>query len=166
MRTITLALLLVLPSAAIGADFRFGDWIVSLDSDFKETFTANDSGSSVGVLCAATTQRCLVYLRTNTTCSVGDKQVALVNASAGAFSIQMECSQLQFDSGPEFVNFLGEYDTMRDALFKSNDIGIALPMTSGHFKVVRFSLKGSNQAIEAVEKSASSSKSKYQDSFQ
>jgi hypothetical protein len=153
-------LLCAFPSAS-AADLRFGDWVAHVTGNEREAFTNNESGSALGVLCSVESQHCLAYLRANTTCSEGNKQVALVNTDSGAFPIDMLCSKIRGQSGPEFVNLLGSYDDMRDVILKHNSIGIALPMTGGQFKVVRFSLIGSNQAIEAVEHLPA--RSKYRD---
>ncbi len=157
--------LLVIVSTNAGAgDLRFGDWIASFNGEYREAYSRNESESSVGVLCSTASQVCFAYLRSNSTCNEGDKQVALVNTESGAFPIEMSCAKIQFESGQEFINFLGDYGTMKNAILKNNDLGIALPLTSGQFKVVRFSLRGSNQAIEAAEKFPA--RSKYRDQVQ
>lgn len=46
---------------------------------------------------------------------------------------------------------LTEFDLIHEIIRKSDVIGIAVPMTLGHFKVVRFSLDGSNRALDYTE---------------
>lgn len=153
------------PSSPNVANPRFGDWVADVNGDYRESFTSNDSGSSIGVLCGGNTEACIAYLRSNTVCAEGAKQVALVNLQSGAFPIEMICAKIEIDSQSEFVSFLGDYGTMRGAMLRNNDIGIALPMQDGQFKVLRFSLRGASQAIEAVEKPPVS-RSKYRDQMQ
>lgn len=124
----TLGILLFASPSASAADLRFRDWVADVTGDYGEAFTHNESGSAIGVLCGVESQRCLAYLRSNTSCAEGDKQVALVNTESGAFPIEMLCSKIQGESGPEFVNTFGAYDTMRDVML-NNNIGIALAMT-------------------------------------
>lgn len=53
-----------------------------------------------------------------------------------------------------YYSIIKETSTVQEVMMKSKNIGIAFPMGNGQFKVVRFSLIGSNAAINSAVKKA------------
>lgn len=127
---------------------KSGDWILDIDgdSDFTEAFTANQSGSALGFICSISANKCFYYISPQTTCEVGATGVILVNSDAGALSATTKCTKLS----SAYYSVIQETNDIHSAVIESNNIGIAIPMKDGQFKVVRFSLRGANAAIGAA----------------
>jgi hypothetical protein len=145
-RHIQLLILLLLPLAALAERENSGDWWISISENdgYTEAFTANESGSTFGLVCLTNIDRCFFYISPQTTCNDGSASIVLINSDAGALSSKVTCTKL----GDNFYSMIEDFDNVQSAIIKSNNIGIALPMESGLFKVVRFSLIGANAAIK------------------
>lgn len=143
-------LLLCLPYAvtAFAANRAFGDWIVSADSGIYETYTGNESGSTLGLLCTDTS--CSFYLRAGITCESGASYLALINSENGASAQQLSCAPLTLNGKTEYVILVGDIESFATTVLSASTVGVAIPMASGQFKVSRFSLRGAAKALEAV----------------
>ncbi len=143
-------LLLCLPFAvtAYAEDRIIGDWVVSVDGGIYETYTGNESGSTLGLLCTET--NCSFYLRAGITCESEGSYLALINSKNGASSQQLSCAPLTLNGRTEYVILIGDIESFATTVLNSSTIGIAIPMASGQFKVSRFSLRGATKALEAV----------------
>lgn len=142
-------LLLCLPYAtAFAANRVIGDWVVSADSGLYETYTGNESGSTLGLLCTDTS--CSFYLRAGITCESGASYLALINSENGASAQQLSCAPLTLNGRTEYVILIGDIESFATTVLSASTVGIAIPMASGQFKVSRFSLRGASKALEAV----------------
>lgn len=138
-----LLILLAGTSAYAAETKKFGDWIVDLDKTYAEAYSSNSSGSTIGMFCLKSSQECMYYLSTGDTCTVDTKTVGLINAETGAWSVELYCTKIE---DGRHINFFTNFDEI-DHLIKSNkSVGLALPMQDGQFKVIRFSLLGSEKA--------------------
>jgi hypothetical protein len=112
--------------------------------------TMNESGSALGVFCAAV-QQCSVFLRTTDSCTDGNKYTVMVNSDSGASALSATCANIGTpDSKGQFAIFFDDFQSVLNVILKDHAIGIAIPLASGQFKVVRFSLEGSNEVLAAV----------------
>lgn len=147
MQTLTKWLSVIAPllwTCAVYAETKkYGDWYVDLESTYAEAYTTNSSGSTLGMYCLKSSQECLYYLSSGDTCTVDTRTVALINADTGAAMAGLLCIQLE---SKRHINLFTNFDEIDSTLRGNKLIGLALPMKDGQFKVVRFSLNGSNQA--------------------
>jgi hypothetical protein len=148
MRLFLLLLCLTYSVASHAANRVFGDWLVSVENGVYETYTANESGSTLGLLC--TESDCSFYLRAGITCERGGTYLALINSESGAASHELSCVPLTIKNIPEYVLLIGDLKPFAEVVLSSTTIGFAIPMASGQFKVSRFSLRGANKALETV----------------
>lgn len=112
--------------------------------------TFNDSGSTLGVYCAAEKQ-CVLFLRAETNCTPDGKYPVLVNADSGAMAQNTTCVNLGSpDSKDQFALVFDDFQGMLNTILKDRTVGFSIPMASGMFKVTRFSLEGSNEVLSAV----------------
>lgn len=127
----------------------FDDWAVIRSSDGKDLLavTANDAGHAIAFRCFASTKNCIHAINVDVICDDGDKYPVLINSDLAALSMDAVCSK----NGDRHELLLTKYDDIHTILLKGNDIGFAIPMGSGLFKVSRFSLKGSDKAMNLVE---------------
>jgi hypothetical protein len=136
------------------------DWTFKLfDDGSAGAQTLNDSGSALGVYCAAA-KNCQVYLLASTDCEENGKYPVLVNSTSGAKALDTTCANISTpDAKPRFALFFDDFQTVVSLMFKDRVAGFSIPMADGTFKVTRFSLDGSNEALTTVNK-AIESKSK------
>jgi hypothetical protein len=112
--------------------------------------TASDSGTQLVVYCAAKKQ-CYIFVRSDIGCDDGNKQIFLVNAESGAEPFTMTCTKLDIPgSKSQFANSFDNFKEILNVILENHSIAIAIPLVSGMFQVVHFSLEGSNEAISAV----------------
>lgn len=152
MRLWMIILLLANSGCAFAASYTYGDWVTEIGNGYRDASTSNASGSSIGVFCSLSTETCVAYFQSNTRCEQGSTQVALINVDDGAFSTKMSCAPIKSSSGIKYVEFIYGFDRMRRELTNNTDIGLALPLESGLFKIVRFSLRGSKSAINSIDR--------------
>lgn len=129
---------------------KFGSWTVGAMADGEGAYAAtiNDSGGVLGLFCYRETEKCLWLLANEIQCEDESRYPVLVNSDAGAFTTEIVCMKNGKKPRYAFANF----DEIEDAVLKADWLGIAYPMASGKFKVGRFSLKGSNEAVALLRK--------------
>ena len=145
--------LLLWGSVAWGEEFTSGDWTWSIeDPEMFYAATENSAGQALMQLCDTEDGTCFYAVGFDTTCDEGDSYPALVNADTGASSIQLLCGG-KFRDGTNMM-LVEDFDQIDGIVRKAKRIGFALPMQGDEFKAVRFSLKGSVAAIDAMRKVA------------
>lgn len=130
---------------------NIGDWMVMMAEDGSGDTIAGttiDEGEKyIAVRCFAENSNCIHVLVTGARCDEGATYPLLLNGRDGAAHIEGICSVN--DGTYEYL--IKPFDAIRSALNGSGMVGVALPMESGAFKAVRFSLKGSSAAIKKGE---------------
>lgn len=122
----------------------------AMDDGSAAASTTSDSGTQLVVYCVAKKQ-CYIFVRSDIGCDNGNKQVFLVNAESGAAPFTMTCTKLDIaGSKSQFANSFDNFKDILDIILENHSIAIAIPLISGMFQVVHFSLEGSNEAISAV----------------
>jgi len=119
---------------------RFGRWTTSDLGDYMEAFTRNRAGSSFCVICGS---QCLVYVDPKAKCESGQKYPAMISTIKGALQVDLLCHHMEsrhFFSTPATHE---HYELLRTG----GDIGFALPLANGKFKVSTFSLDGAFDAV-------------------
>ncbi len=140
-------------SVAWGEEFTSGDWTWSIDDpEMFYAATENSAGQVLMQLCDTEDANCFYAVGFNTNCDEGDSYPALVNSDAGTASIELYCGS-DSDDGTNLM-LVKDFDQMDEFVRKASRIGFALPMKGDEFKAVRFSLKGSVAAIDAMRKIA------------
>ena len=140
-------------SVASSEEFTSGDWSWSIeDPEMFYAATENSAGQVLMQLCDTEDGTCFYAVGFNTTCDEGDSYPALVNSDAGTASIELYCGSAS-DDGTNLM-LVKDFDQMDGFVRTAKKIGFALPMKGDEFKAVRFSLKGSVAAIDAMRKIA------------
>jgi hypothetical protein len=120
---------------------RIGDWAVDISGTYSEAYTSNSSGSSFGLLCI---DSCTFYLDSGIQCTENAKTPFLVNADSGSTFVISSCIHFPQNGRVRYVNSIQDKDVVT-AIASGQIIGFAIPLESGDFKVVRFSLNGALQ---------------------
>lgn len=143
-----IAAALVFSTHAEAQSRRIADWTVDITATYAEAFTGNASGSTFGLYCFGADD-CLFYVDTRTTCNEGAETPLLVNASSGSTYVIGTCRIVRLSSQTRYLNTIRDAD-MVTAISSGRVIGFAIPLLSGDFRVIRFSLDGAVGASNAV----------------
>jgi hypothetical protein len=131
----------------------YQNWIVDIGTDTTEAYTANDSGSSLGLFCGGST--CVFYLNPNLNCQPNSKNAVLMNSATQSASIAMQCTLV----GKHYFQMLDPFEQVFSAVKSGGHIGFAVALQGGAFSVYRFSLNGALLALQrALDESAKKSK--------
>lgn len=153
MRIICVVLLfLSICGNALADRQKVGDWLVDVGENYTEAFTSNDSGSTFGLFCLS--ESCSFYFDVNTRCEDDEQTFVLINAESGAAYVNVKCVIFHTEKVVRYLNVAQDI-AIANSITQGNIIGIAIPMISGNFKVVRFSLNG---AMVATKKAFDKSK--------
>ena len=146
---------------ALADDFQSGDWAWNVDGEAFYAGTTNDAGQLLAQVCTADNGNCAYVVGFDTKCEEGEDYPAMVNTDQGAAAIEFLCGGKAHDGGNLMI--AKDFDQMDALLRKSARVGFALPMQGDQFKAIRFSLKGSVSAIDAMRKFAASASDKTPD---
>ncbi len=106
----------------------------------------NAEGSTAGYVCNIANKACDAYLFSGASCEEGELYPLMVNSPLGAYSMTAKCLTL----GKYQLLIMVENKSAVEAFQSGGEIGFALPMASGAFKVFRFTTAGATAAIEAA----------------
>lgn len=132
----------------------YADWFVIDASDrsgdsIAATSTDTRGSEMLAYRCFVDRNTCMYVLKADTTCEVDEEYPMLVNAASGSNLIHGVCIQ----NGDSFEMILKPYDVIERSIKDGRGLlGIALPMKSGAFKAIRFSVKGGSAAVEEAER--------------
>mgnify|MGYP000125433794 FL=1 len=152
IRAFLIGALLTLSMGAQAQKLISQNWVVDLNGQKNEAYTANDSKSSFGVFCSG--EKCLFYLHQALKCDPGAKYSVLMNSQAVSTALSMECTQI----GGNLFQILDPFEAVLKATQTGEMIGFAVALQSGAFAVTRFSLVGAKPAIERALLEAAKSK--------
>jgi hypothetical protein len=142
---------------AFSADL-IGNWVVDKSIEgIQLANTSNDSSSTTGVICFLSSKNCSSYIYLGNSCEVGENYPMMVNSAVGALHISTTCVKINQELN---VYEISDFTTMNLAYESGGEIGFAVPMASGQFRVVRFSTIGAVSTIRQVMSFPSSVKSK------
>lgn len=143
----------LLGCSAMAEDISSGDWRLNIDDpEMYYAATENSAGQVLMQLCDPEDATCFYAVGFDTRCDEGDSYPALVNSDVGTASIELLCGS-ELDDGNNLM-LVKDFDQMDDFVRRASKIGFALPMQGDEFKAVRFSLRGSVKAIDAMRKVA------------
>jgi hypothetical protein len=134
----------------------YGDWfIVSANDSSGDVIaaTGTENGKELfGYRCFVGDSNCLYVLIPNSSCEENSDYPMLLNSSSGASLVNGKCYK-KAGGGDQLL--LSPYKVIEDAIKNSSGlIGFAIPMQSGAFKAIRFSVRGGSTAIESAERRA------------
>ncbi len=145
------AVLFFAASLAHAEGVQFGTWQVIQASDSRDYIAVtgiDDYSKMLGYRCYADSQECAHILVADITCENEADTPLLINSDHSALAMNAIC----VDAGDSHELLLTDFENTHTILLEANVVGFAIPMESGQFKVIRFSLQGSRKAMEYVEK--------------
>lgn len=139
----------LMDQARANEKITYQNWTVDIGSETTEAYTANDSGSSLGLFCGGST--CVFYLNPNLKCQPNSKNAVLMNGATQSASISMQCTLV----GRHYFQMLDPFDQVLSTVKAGGHIGFAVALQGGAFSVYRFSLNGALPALQrALDESA------------
>jgi hypothetical protein len=141
---------------ALGAHAQtatFEDWFIvdakDNSGDVIAATSTDDGKELLGYRCFRQSGSCMYVLIADTRCDDKARYPILQNSRAGASNLSAVCHKTP--SSDQLV--LSPYKDIEGAIKEGQGlIGFAIPMASGRFKAIRFSLKGGSEAIVAAER--------------
>ena len=140
-------------TAVLGwAQSQYADWSTGPIPGGTGFFavTMNDSGGMLGEYCYTAGASCVYLLAFSTGCEPGSQYPVLVNSDIGAQYLEVHCDgPLPTVAG--FYRYVFTDFSAIDKIVKGAiRVGFAFPLKGDEFRVIRFSLNGSNEAIAAM----------------
>lgn len=144
-----LALTLLVHDAS-AQERKFGAWSVGVSESKAIVYagTTNESNGIFGQFCQTTADSCAWVLINDLACEVGSQYNVLVNSDIGSASHGISC--LKVDGKPRYV--FSKFDEITATVLKASKIAVAFPVGDSQFQVSRFSLSGSNEALDLMGK--------------
>lgn len=151
LRLLAMMALALSPIAGLAETKMNKDWMWNLDgSDGVYAATANRDGRILGQYCYFDNNTCIYTVSFGITCEKDSKYPVLVNSDTGAINVEMVCGHKMGGEVDENAFYITPFDAIDNTVRNATNIGFAVAMESGRFKVVRFSLAGSTYAIETM----------------
>jgi hypothetical protein len=149
VRLIIFAFVMITLAGPCVAEEQFSkDWFWDVSGEeFVYAGTKNGEGRLLGQFCYYSMGSCLYLVSLGINCEQGEKYSSIVNSDSGASGVQLICSE---KADNENLMIIDAFDLIDNMVKEADNIGFAVPMKDGRFKVVRFSLSGSNHAIEMM----------------
>lgn len=153
---------LLLSNMATAKDVAVGNWSYSIEKNVRSASTFNDAGNLFGVWCySSSATECAFQLSVDISCEQDSIIPVLINSDGGAVHLTVTCGVTKSNNGNFYFLRFAEFDQIKNITEGSQWFGVAFPMASGQFKVVRFSMVGSRAAIKALTDSPSIKDAQY-----
>ena len=142
-----LAVLCFAISMTTHADDRVehGDWVSQFRDGMGEASTHDNGIAMFGMLCAD--RVCRYYFANGTPCEPANNYPIMLTTKVGAVALDTVCEPMETANGEVMLYWFGESAQLNDALARSDSVGFAFPLTTGHFRTNVFSMTGYNEAI-------------------
>ena len=151
----------VVTSVAAQRSQPFGSWSAGQMSEGEGLFaaTSNDSGNVLGQYCVWNKDSCFYIIAFKTACELNSEYPVLVNADTGALPLRIRCDGvLTGGSVNGFYRYVfTDFKTVDRLVKEATNVGFALPLQKDEFRVIRFDLNGSNEAIAHMRTAATAS---------
>lgn len=147
---IATAIVVFLPVIASAQSKTFGAWTVVMSDDKEDLIAATsvDDDKYLAYRCFSASGKCVHVVNLAAECEDGKEYPVLINSSHAAAAITCTCSENE-----DRYELIPDFDEFHALLTKSTGyVGFALPMVSGQFKVVRFSLNGVKDAMRQAQR--------------
>lgn len=129
------------------------EWDINIDnegSEYAYARTLNTEGRILGQICFISDGSCLYFVNLGVTCETNSITPSLINSDKATTSVSLVCNSKHPNYNNVFYVSKTQFNDVHKIVLSADNIGFAVAMKSGSFKVVRFSLSGSTHAIEMM----------------
>lgn len=134
---------------------QYKDWVVvdgTGGTPRYNAITTSSGGEELLAFSCHVNDACYLTMLIKASCDLGEGYPLLINADSGAAMAQGICIDNLQDEGFAEYRIEDPGAVFAETVYSDTRIGIAIPMASGKFRAVRFSLIGSQEAMaRAVE---------------
>jgi hypothetical protein len=133
----------------------FADWNTTrYDSGAVIAKTANDAGSTLGLMCTSSDTPCSAWLNVMTKCTANEQQVFLMSSAIGSTALTASCLAVG-DADSHYIEVFDpkDLDSILSGLSSGSPVGFAASLKGGEFAVERFSTAGAVAAVRAAKAS-------------
>lgn len=156
-RVLVAAMIFISLSASAQQERKYGDWSTDHSvQGFQIASTSNSSGSTTGIICNLENEACDAFIAMGIGCENEAKYPLMLNSPIGATYASSKCLHI----GKMQILVVAEFGSMVNAFEGGGEIGFAVPMQSGQFRVSRFSTTGATPAIKDAKTLPSTNKYK------
>lgn len=150
-RSLFAALALCSIVATAHASTTFRDWVAGVTHDGASYYaaTTNASGEVFGQWCSRHSGDCVWLIGMSVGCDRDSAYPVLANSGLGGESLTITCGGTIADTNLSRYSF-SDFDSITKLVSGAGGVGFAIPMQSDQFRVVRFSLVGATQALNAM----------------
>jgi hypothetical protein len=128
------------------------DWAWNTDQDnFYFAITTNSKEQILGEYCYIADGICFYIVGLDMACEPGSSYPVLVNSDKGADHVILNCAH---EYNGRNILAIYEFDKFDDLVRKASRLSIAIPILDDKFRVIRFSLVGSSEAIDHMRRAA------------
>lgn len=128
--------------------YRHWETGVTENRDLVYAATVNESGSVLGQYCTPREGQCVWLLGTASACKDGDRYSVLANSDQSAQQLDVYCGRQVDDGLYQYV--FSDFSKIDSLVRNGLRIGLALPLQSDNFVVLRFDLGGATYAINSM----------------
>jgi hypothetical protein len=134
------------------------EWLDGITNDGALLYAVapNQDGNVLGQWCTASTDStCRWGVVLDIACADSGSTPALISGAKGGVSVNMVCDG-SFESGKGKVYrfAFGPFDTVDELFRGGGTVGIAFPLASGRFQVIRFDMTGVGYAVDKMRERA------------
>ena len=149
-QALTALALIFLAHGSFAQERKFGAWVTGVNESKASVYagTTNESQGIFAQYCHIADGNCHWVLLNAIECEVGSNYTIFVNADIGASTHETQC--MKVDGKPRYTFY--SFDEITAITLKSSKIAFAFPIGDSQFKVSRFSLSGSNEALDLMAK--------------
>jgi len=136
----------------------YGKWtVVTDDPTMMYAVTFNDSGALFGQYCYPDKGSCLWLIGVAMQCEKDHQYPVLANSDGGAVQLKLMCQGAigTAKEDQKYAYVFSDFDAVTSLVKSAKRIGFAVPLQADQFKVVRFEVDGSADALEAMRTKAS-----------
>jgi len=128
------------------------DWVWNTDKkDIYFAITTDSEAHALGQYCYIADGVCFYAVSIDIDCDPGSTYPAMVNSDKGADHIVLKCIH-EYKS--QNILAIYEFDKIDELVRDAGHLGIVIPVEDDRFKVIRFSLIGSRNAIDQMRNAA------------
>lgn len=135
----------------------YGKWtVVTDDPTMMYAVVFNDSGALFGQYCYPDKGSCLWLISMSTSCEKDHKYPVLANSDGGAVQLTIQCQgSIGKGTDVKYAYVFTDFDEVSNLVKNATRIGFAVPLQEDQFKMVRFEVDGSADALSAMRSKAS-----------
>lgn len=145
----------LIPALALAGDLQpktYGDWVASSARgyNFNMAYTSNANNEDLAEYCYTDSGQCEWRFHINIICKNGTQGLVLINGENAYDYSVTTCLGILGSDPSKYTYKIENWRRLEEILNSSAQIGIAMPMIGGAFRVLRWSARGAVSATAYI----------------